>query len=107
MSSLSLQPENPVDKALAGINPRSGKANYLLIIAKIMPAAQWVPKHVNEALTILHKLAPSKAAQTQMINLFTSPGIKSELLHGFVECVESDEQEMVSAIFFFGFLLVS
>ena len=83
-----------MDKTLTGVNPRSGKANYLLTIGKLMPASRWVPQHVKEALNILHRLAYSKEAQSQMVHLFTSPGIRNELMHGFVECLDEDELEI-------------
>ncbi|KAK3098344.1 hypothetical protein FSP39_018633 [Pinctada imbricata] len=84
----------PMDRLLLGINPRSGKADHLLNIAKYIEFSLLLPDHALSSMKILYSVCRSSSVQSALINLFTAEeNTRLELIHGFVECLEVDDPE--------------
>ncbi|XP_071445952.1 nuclear pore complex protein Nup205-like [Hetaerina americana] len=101
---LSASSEDPLlltglDRLLLAANPRSGKHDHLLNIARYVSHAGWLPKHAPAALGILALAtacprSPSSAAQVHLLSLLTSsPQATAQVRHAFVECMEAEEDE--------------
>ncbi|KAL5010671.1 hypothetical protein ScPMuIL_012976 [Solemya velum] len=86
-----------MDKLLLGINPRSGRADHLVNVAKFLTYNN-LPDHSLSAMKILFLVCRSSPIQRQLVNLFTVDKATAEdLLHGFVECLDVDEVEQKPA----------
>ncbi|KAJ8314739.1 hypothetical protein KUTeg_006889 [Tegillarca granosa] len=84
-----------MDRLLLGINPRSGKADHLVNIAKYITFGSVLPDHALSAMKILYHVCHGAIIQTELVNLFTADeSLKLELLHGFVECLEVGDPEL-------------
>lgn len=87
-----------MDRLLLGINPRTGRPDYLVNIAKYVAHAAYLPKHALSALHILIGVCQSPLVQPKIVGLFTADEkFSQDLLHGFAMCLESDEPEKVEA----------
>ena len=76
------------------MNPRSGKPDHMLNITKFVTYNAWLPKHAYFATRILKVIAFQPANQIHLVGLFTStPTLKTEIRHGFVECLEADDDD--------------
>ncbi|OWF55575.1 nuclear pore complex protein Nup205-like [Mizuhopecten yessoensis] len=87
-----------MDRLLLGINPRTGKPDHLVNIAKYITFGTFLPYHAQAAMTVLYRVCRTAPIQTKLLNLFTADQKTScnlDLLHGFVECLEVDEAEEV------------
>ncbi|XP_064596049.1 nuclear pore complex protein Nup205-like [Liolophura sinensis] len=83
-----------MDKLLMAINPRSGKPDHLVNIAKYVIFGTFLPEHALAAVKILRLVSRWAVIQSDLVGLFTADEMTSkELLHGFVECLEADEAE--------------
>ncbi|KAK7872950.1 hypothetical protein R5R35_004260 [Gryllus longicercus] len=81
-------------RLLLDVNPRSGKPDHLLNIAKYVTYSGSLPNHALAAVRILLAVSWTPSAQTHLLSLFTSsPELTMEIRHGFVECLEADEDE--------------
>ncbi|XP_045195259.2 nuclear pore complex protein Nup205-like [Mercenaria mercenaria] len=84
----------PMDRLLLGINPRTGKADYIVTVAKYMMFNSTMPEHTLAAMRILYMVGKSSTIQSDLVTLFTENKESSEqLLHGFVECLDTDDPE--------------
>lgn len=78
-------------KLLLDINPRTGKPDHMLNIAKYT-TYNWLPKHSYSAVKILLWITTVPSSNMQLLSVFTqSPSIKTDIRHGFVECLENDD----------------
>uniref|UniRef100_T1JB70 Partial AB-hydrolase lipase domain-containing protein n=1 Tax=Strigamia maritima TaxID=126957 RepID=T1JB70_STRMM len=83
-----------IDKLLLMINPRSGRADYIVCIAKFTTYGSFLPEHVYHVTKIFRHLCQSPVVQPQLVTLFTMNESETlELLNGFVETLDSDETE--------------
>ncbi|KAJ4431675.1 hypothetical protein ANN_20275, partial [Periplaneta americana] len=86
-----------LNKLLLGVNPRSGKPDHLLNVAKYVTYNAWLPRHALSAVRILLAVTTYPTSQNQLISAFTSsPANRMEIRHGFVECLEADDEEVVA-----------
>ncbi|CAG2238144.1 NUP192 [Mytilus edulis] len=84
-----------MDRLLRGINPRTGKSDHLINVAKYITFNQVMPYHAMSAMKILFSVSRAAGIQADLVNLYTADQkTKSELLHGFVECLEVDDPEV-------------
>ncbi|KAF8773925.1 Nuclear pore complex protein Nup205 like protein [Argiope bruennichi] len=80
-----------LENLLLNINPRSGQADHLLVIAKYVTYNAFIPKHSLYSITILYALCTSIQISQHLVGVFDSDSIESEiLLKGFVEMLEVD-----------------
>jgi nuclear pore complex protein Nup205 len=57
----------------------------------------WLPRHALSAVRILLAVTMYPTSHSQLISAFTSsPVHRMEIRHGFVECLEADDDEVVS-----------
>lgn len=90
-------PLSGIKKALLDVNPRSGKADHMLIVAKYVTYNSWLPRHALLAVRILTYIARQPRIHEQLLGEFTrTTALSNEIRHGFVECLES-EISMTSA----------
>ncbi|EEB19194.1 conserved hypothetical protein [Pediculus humanus corporis] len=83
-----------LSKLLLGVNPRSGKTDHMLNITKYVVYNEWLPKHSYHSVRILAFIASQPSTQIHLVGLFTStPTLKIEIRHGFVECLEAEDDE--------------
>lgn len=76
------------------MNPRTGKTDHMLNITKYVVYNEWLPKHSYHAVRILAFIASQPSTQIHLVGLFTStPTLKTEIRHGFVECLEAEDDE--------------
>ncbi|XP_063402892.1 nuclear pore complex protein Nup205-like [Mytilus trossulus] len=84
-----------MDRLLRGINPRTGKSDHLINVARYTTFNQVMPYHAMSAMKILFSVSRAAGIQADLVNLYTADQkTKSELLHGFVECLEVDDPEV-------------
>ncbi|PSN57903.1 hypothetical protein C0J52_00218 [Blattella germanica] len=56
----------------------------------------WLPRHAFSAVRILLSVTTFPASHSQIISAFTStPMNRMEIRHGFVECLEADDEEVI------------
>ncbi|KAG8189490.1 hypothetical protein JTE90_018142 [Oedothorax gibbosus] len=80
-----------LENLLLNINPRSGQADHLLVIAKYVTYNTFIPKHSLLSISILHALCSSIQISQHLVGVFDSDSNESEvLLKGFVEILEVD-----------------
>ncbi|GIY47224.1 nuclear pore complex protein Nup205 [Caerostris extrusa] len=80
-----------LENLLLNINPRSGQADHLLVIAKYVTYNAFIPKHSLYSISILHALCSSIQISQHLVGVFDSDSNESEvLLKGFVEILEID-----------------
>lgn len=85
-----------LSKLLLGVNPRSGKPDHLLNVAKYVTYNAWLPRHALSAVRILLAVTMCPTSNSQLISAFTSsPVNRMEIRHGFVECLEADDDDEV------------
>jgi nuclear pore complex protein Nup205 len=81
-----------LSKLLLGVNPRSGKPDHLLYVAKYVTYNSWLPHHTLSAVRILLAVATYPTSHSQLISAFTSsPGHRMEIRRGFVDCLDADD----------------
>lgn len=57
----------------------------------------WLPNHALLAVHILLAVASYPTPQSHIVSIFTStPQLKTQIRHGFVECLEADTDEVVT-----------
>ncbi|RZF40837.1 hypothetical protein LSTR_LSTR003347 [Laodelphax striatellus] len=84
----------PLSKLLLGINIRTGKPDHLLNIAKYVTYNSWLPNQSLLAVRILLAVTLHPTPQSHIVSVFTStPHLKTFIRHGFVECLEADNDE--------------
>ncbi|KAL4232887.1 hypothetical protein ACF0H5_007574 [Mactra antiquata] len=84
----------PMDKLLLGFNQKTGKADYIVTVAKYMIFNIEMPHHALSAARILYMVSRSSTIQSELITLFTENKDTSEqLLHGFVDCLDVEDVE--------------
>ncbi|GFS19080.1 nuclear pore complex protein Nup205-like, partial [Elysia marginata] len=84
-----------LERLLLAINPRTRKADYLTNITKFVVFNTTLPKHTAAAVRILCQVCQETASQSDIVNLFTAEkNVSSELLQGFVECLDSNCPEI-------------
>ncbi|GIY52226.1 nuclear pore complex protein Nup205 [Caerostris darwini] len=80
-----------LENLLLNINPRSGQADHLLVIAKYVTYNAFIPKHSLYSISILHALCSSIQISQHLVGVFDGDSNESEvLLKGFVEILEID-----------------
>ncbi|XP_075229968.1 nuclear pore complex protein Nup205 isoform X2 [Lycorma delicatula] len=88
----------PLNKLLLGINPRTGKPDHLLNIAKYVTYNNWLPNHALLSVRILLAVTSYPTPQCHILSVFTStPQLKTHIRHGFVECLEADPDEVIGS----------
>ncbi|KAK6985388.1 nuclear pore complex protein Nup205 [Biomphalaria glabrata] len=84
-----------LERLLLAINPRTKKADYLINITKFVIFNTFLPKHTLSAVRILCHVCSEFSSQSDIVNLFTADKrVSAELLHGFVECLDSSTVEI-------------
>ncbi|PRD32161.1 UNVERIFIED_CONTAM: nuclear pore complex protein [Trichonephila clavipes] len=80
-----------LENLLMNINPRSGQADHLLVIAKYVTYNAFIAKHSLYSISILHALCTSIQISQHLVGVLDSDANESEiLLKGFVEILEVD-----------------
>ncbi|XP_076311365.1 nuclear pore complex protein Nup205 isoform X1 [Tachypleus tridentatus] len=85
-----------LDRLLMGINPRSGQADHLIIITKYLTFNTFLMEHALAVTQILNLLCLNSQTAQQLVGILSSDLKESDiLLHGFVECLDSEDIEKV------------
>lgn len=80
-----------LNKLVLDVNPRSGKSDHMLNIAKMVTYNSALPKHSLVAVKILRLIIRQPSINNQLLGVFTSnERVKLEIRQGFVECLEND-----------------
>ncbi|CAL1531629.1 unnamed protein product, partial [Lymnaea stagnalis] len=83
-----------LERLLLAINPRTRKADYLINITKFVVFSTFLPNHTLSAVRILCHVCSESALQSDIVILFTADKrVSTELLQGFVECLDSNTAE--------------
>lgn len=81
-----------LSKLLLDMNPRSGRPDHMLNIMKFVTYNTWLPKHSLAAVNITSTVASQPSASQQLISILTCDSVvKTEIRHGFVECLEAED----------------
>lgn len=81
-----------LNKLLLGINPKSGKPDHMLNVAKFVTYNSWLQKHSRAAVIVLTMVASQPSASQQLISILTfDTAVRTDIRHGFVECLEVEE----------------
>ncbi|XP_042900797.1 nuclear pore complex protein Nup205 isoform X2 [Parasteatoda tepidariorum] len=84
----------PFENLLLNINPRSGQADHLLVIAKYVTYNASLPQHSLFAISIIQALCSSLNISKHFVGVLDGDANESDiLLKGFVEVVEVDAAE--------------
>ncbi|XP_071943661.1 nuclear pore complex protein Nup205-like [Antedon mediterranea] len=84
----------PMDQLLMSINPKTGKADHLVDIAKFVSHATAYPEHALIAVKVLFSVVKTSNIQSEIVGLFSvNEVVGKELIIGFVDCLETDEPE--------------
>ncbi|XP_046581767.1 nuclear pore complex protein Nup205-like [Haliotis rubra] len=84
-----------MDKLLLSINPRSGKADHLVNVAKFVSLNSFLPHQCLSAVRVLYLVCQAAPIQADLVALFTADEVaSSRLLQGIVECIETDDREV-------------
>ncbi|KAF6214486.1 hypothetical protein GE061_009229 [Apolygus lucorum] len=87
-----------LNRLILGVNEVTNKPDHLLNIAKYVTYQSWLPKHALPAVNILtlvtsDRMFSSPPLHGHLLSLFlSSPQIKSSIRHGFVTCLEMEEE---------------
>ncbi|XP_067131322.1 LOW QUALITY PROTEIN: nuclear pore complex protein Nup205 [Centruroides vittatus] len=85
-----------LDQLLMGINPRHGCADYLVIVAKFVGYNAFLPKHALAAVRILRHICSNNGVAQHLATAFATDENESKtLLHGFVECLDTNVLEEI------------
>lgn len=90
-----------LSKLLLTINPRSGRPDHVLNIAKYVSYQFMLTSHSLTSVSILTYLTSSPTIHNQIVNiLLSSNGIEKDIFCGFVECLDEtiDENENTDVI---------
>lgn len=80
-----------LNKLLLGVNPRSGKPDHMLNVAKIVTYNSWLPQQALRAVRIITYIVRQPNVSPLLLGEFTrTETLANEIRHGFVECLESD-----------------
>lgn len=83
-----------LNKLLLGVNPRSGKPDHMLNIAKFITYNTWLPKQALVAVKVLTYIVRQPNVSALLLGEFTrTETLRNEIRHGFVECLESDTMD--------------
>lgn len=86
-------------RMLLGTNPRSGRPDHLLTITRFVRYNSWLPSHAWRAVRILVIATAQPGAQAHLVGLYTATSaLKTEIRHGFVECLEAESEEIEDGI---------
>ncbi|XP_039266585.2 nuclear pore complex protein Nup205-like [Styela clava] len=89
---------NTLDKLLLSINPRTGKADYIVTITRFVTHNLTHPQLSLSACEIISCLCRiSSATHREVFSMITSLGnsqTRAKILHGFVEAIESGQPEI-------------
>lgn len=81
-------------RMLLGTNPRTGRPDHLLTITRYVRYSSWLPSHAWRATRILVVATAQPGAQAHLVGLYTATSaLKTEIRHGFVECLEAEGDE--------------
>lgn len=82
-----------LSRLLLGLNSRTKKPDFLVSVGKYVTYNNWLPRHAFAAVHILLAVSSYPTAAGQLVDMFTSsPSLELEIRHGFVECLEAEEE---------------
>jgi Protein of unknown function (DUF3414). len=71
-------------------------------ISRYVTYNDWLPRHALSAVKILLSVTTFPASHGQIISAFTSsPANRMEIRHGFVECLEAEDEEIIMVSYSF------
>ncbi|XP_033629784.1 nuclear pore complex protein Nup205-like [Asterias rubens] len=83
-----------MDELLMAINPRTGDADHLVNIAKFVTHSDTHAAHALASTKILYSTVRASNMQAEIVGLFTAKqDVRTNLLRGFVDCLETDDPE--------------
>lgn len=83
-----------ISRLLLGVNPRTGKPDHMINVAKYISYNSWLRQHAYLAVGIIQKVSNEPAADSELLSTFTStPQLSTSIRHGFVDCLDMDESE--------------
>jgi nuclear pore complex protein Nup205 len=85
-----------LNKLILDINPRSGRNDHMLNIAKLVTFNSSLPYQALAAVKILRHVIRQPNVNNQILGVFTSNDrLKLEIRQGFVECLENESDDPV------------
>lgn len=72
-----------LDSLLLGINSRTGKADHMVNIGKLVTLNQHLPQHALTALHIIRRVAAAPSTQSQLLALYTKSSALTTGLLGY------------------------
>lgn len=83
-----------LSKLLLGINPRSGRADHMLNVARYVLYGQWLPAARYHAVRILGYVAASPAHQRDLLATVTATAeTANSVLKAFTDALEAEDEE--------------
>ncbi|XP_012279262.1 nuclear pore complex protein Nup205 isoform X2 [Orussus abietinus] len=87
-----------LSRLLLGVNPRTGKPDHMINVAKYISYNSWLRRHAYVAVEIVQGVAGEPGADSELVSTFASaPSLSVLIRHGFVECLDADGDYDVDA----------
>lgn len=95
MTQLAVATSNKIltglSRLLLGVNPRTGKPDHMINVAKYVSYNFYMAKHAYVAVGVIQGVANAPGADSELLSNFTStPSLTTSIRHGFVECLDND-----------------
>ena len=88
----------PLDQLLQGVNPRSGRADHTLNVAKVMTFSWCLPEHASKAVKIISWVAQSASAHPGLLSTFNDNGVEAKVIvKGFTDILDSEDDDLEAA----------
>ncbi len=83
-----------LSQLLQGVNPRSGRPDHMLNVAKFVTFAWWLPSAALHSVKILSAVSDSPGSQPGLLaTLNGSKTVGQNIIKGFTDIMDSDEEE--------------
>lgn len=81
-----------LSRLLLGVNPRTGKPDHMINVAKYISYNSWLRRHAYVAVGVIQAVSSEPGADSELLSTFTCTSVlATNIRHGFVECLEMDD----------------
>ena len=81
-----------LSRLLLGVNPRTGKPDHMINVAKYVSYNSWLRRHAYVSVGVIQAVSSEPGADSELLSTFTStPALATNIRHGFVECLDMDD----------------
>lgn len=89
---------SPLDHLLLGVNPRSGKPDHMLNVAKFVTYSWWLPAQTYFAIKVLTHVSSSVTAQESLLSTLNhNEEIAKNVIKGFTDVLDNEDFNAVES----------